>query len=62
MKAPPPFEAALAGKRKKLPKPMAEPDTAMIIPRREPQLSLFLAVIVSYFAAGKLMLAIVCSV
>jgi hypothetical protein len=45
MKAPPPFEATLAGNLKKLPKPIAEPATAIIIPKREPQLSLILAIL-----------------
>ena len=39
MNAPPPLAAALAGKRRKLPSPMAEPATAMMIASRDPQLS-----------------------
>lgn len=39
MKAPPPLAAALAGKRRKFPSPMAEPATAMMIPKRLAQLS-----------------------
>ncbi|EKD27738.1 MAG: hypothetical protein ACD_79C00599G0001, partial [uncultured bacterium] len=43
MKAPPPFSTTLAGNLRKFPNPTADPATAMIMPRRVPQVSLIFA-------------------
>src|SRR3989338_1562902 len=43
MKAPPPFDAAWTGKRRKLPRPTALPATAIMMPSRVPHAWRFLA-------------------